>query len=580
MTIQVTLPLGTPVPSRNHAVSVQLPKWKDMVGLGNADAQTLNALKNGYPRSILHVDVQTLVQRCKLKFLSPGKFDISLFPDRASAEACESYITSTVIHDDEVVPLKSLDRFIIRFNGCLEPDCHCHHSELAPLWAVVYPESVTTFAASFWRLTGTGISSRLAQTYLLHVEFASRVELSEDIFGLAQSPGEPVYHTLRQRIANLLERATILPHRAVRVTPSDVFLFPSGMSAIYHVHHMLLQWRGSESVMVGFPYELTLKMLETYGPSCKFFSAGSSKDLDTLEQYLSHPPSNGTKKPKLQAIWCECPSNPLLYTPDLQRIRRIADRNNLAVIADDTIGSFANVDLLDIADVVVTSLTKSFNGFADVLAGSATLNPNSHFYSELKALLTAIYTNTLYIEDAMQLEINSRSFMKRAAIMNETAEYLVDHLRLLVPEHSRSNPCAASVSSAGDDIVSAVYYPKGSPSMSHYTQQMRQPTDDFHPGYGCLFTIEFETVEAAATFFDHLDLHKGPSLGANVTLAQPYVQMVLQRQKDWAASHGLKETIVRISVGLEDKKELLGRLQHALSMASKSQKGLAMTQIT
>jgi cystathionine gamma-synthase len=63
-----------------------------------------------------------------------------------------------------------------------------------------------------------------------------------------------------------------------------------------------------------------------------------------------------------QAIWCECPSNPLLWTPDLQRIRRLADQYDLAVIVDDTIGSSANVDVSSAADVVVTSLTKSFSG--------------------------------------------------------------------------------------------------------------------------------------------------------------------------------------------------------------------------
>ena len=70
-----------------------------------------------------------------------------------------------------------------------------------------------------------------------------------------------------------------------------------------------------------------------------------------------------------QAIWCECPSNPLLWTPDLQKIRRLADQYDMAVIVDDTIGSSANVDVLSAADVVVTSLTKSFSGFADVMAG-------------------------------------------------------------------------------------------------------------------------------------------------------------------------------------------------------------------
>ena len=202
------------------------------------------------------------------------------------------------------------------------------------------------------------------------------------------------------------------------------------------------------------------------------------------------------------------------------------------------------------------------------------MNPNSPHYRELKQLLTDSYINTFYIDDAIQLELNSRTFMERVAIMNETAEYLVDHLRPLesssAGDSSKSNGAARS----GDHIIRAVHYPKGSRSMRNYVQQMRHTTDNFRPGYGCLFTIEFETVAVAAKFFDNLDFYKGPSFGADVSLAQPYVQTVLQREKQWAESHGVRETIVRISVGLEDKDELLGRLRHALSMACTSRSDL------
>jgi cystathionine gamma-synthase len=71
----------------------------------------------------------------------------------------------------------------------------------------------------------------------------------------------------------------------------------------------------------------------------------------------------------IQAVWCECPSNPLLYTVDLERIRRLANKHGFIVVVDETIGSFANVDVLGVADIVVTSLSKSFNGYADLLSG-------------------------------------------------------------------------------------------------------------------------------------------------------------------------------------------------------------------
>lgn len=182
-------------------------------------------------------------------------------------------------------------------------------------------------------------------------------------------------------------------------------------------------------------------------------------------------------------------------------------------------------------------------------------------------MLAASYVNNLYIEDAIQLEINSRTYLERVATTNDTAEFLVDHLRPLVHSSTNNHSVALGAVRQADHLIRAVYFPKESPSMDNFVQQMRRPNDDFKPGYGCLFTIEFETVHGAARFFDNLDLCKGPSLGADVTLALPYVQMVLQQEKEWAAGHGLRETIVRISVGLEDKHDLLRRIKLALANA-------------
>ncbi len=99
---------------------------------------------------------------------------------------------------------------------------------------------------------------------------------------------------------------------------------------------------------------------------------------------------------------------------------------------------------------------------------------------------------------------------------------------------------------------------------------MRQQTPDFAPGYGGVFTLEFASVKAAAAFFDASNVHKGPSLGANLTLMQPYVQTVFFKEKEWAAQNGVKETIVRISVGLEDPLLLLETFQAAMLEADRT----------
>lgn len=153
----------------------------------------------------------------------------------------------------------------------------------------------------------------------------------------------------------------------------------------------------------------------------------------------------------------------------------------------------------------------------------------------------------------MQLERNSRDFLSRAARLNANAEHLADFLA----------PLAADP----DSVVDTVYYPKLSPSAPRYREYMRTPTESFTPGYGCLLTIAFRTVAAGAAFYDHLEVHKGLSLGAQITLAIPYIQLLPQHEKEWAAQYGVRETIVRISVGLEDPEEILDCVKRALAKA-------------
>jgi cystathionine gamma-synthase len=111
-----------------------------------------------------------------------------------------------------------------------------------------------------------------------------------------------------------------------------------------------------------FPYIDTLKVLEKFGPGCLFYGRGSSDDLDDLEKRLQ-------SGEKFLALFCEFPGNPLLMSPDLARIRILADAYDFGVVVDETIGNFLNVNVLPYADVVVSSLTKVFSGDSNVMGG-------------------------------------------------------------------------------------------------------------------------------------------------------------------------------------------------------------------
>lgn len=89
---------------------------------------------------------------------------------------------------------------------------------------------------------------------------------------------------------------------------------------------------------------------------------GEDKDIDDLETKLK-------EGERILALFCEVPSNPLLKTPDLKRLRQLADDYDFLIVVDETIGNFCNVSVLPYADMVVSSLTKIFSGDCNVMGG-------------------------------------------------------------------------------------------------------------------------------------------------------------------------------------------------------------------
>jgi cystathionine gamma-synthase len=324
------------------------------------------------------------------------------------------------------------------------------------------------------------------------------------------------------------------------LSENDIYLYPCGMNSIFNAHQMMLEARGPlKSIMFGFPYIDTLKILQKWGPGCLFYGHGSSNDLDDLENRLK-----GGER--FLALVCEFPSNPLLISPDLQRIRKLADTYDFGVIIDETVGNFINVHVLPYADIVVSSLTKIFTGECNVMGGSFILNPQGQYYKILKETLDAHFEDNFWAEDAIFMERNSRDFVSRIERINHSAEAICDVLS--------SHP-----------LVKAVYYPKFSPSKPHY-DACRTPNG----GYGGLLSATFHTKAQSIAFFDQIRTAKGPSLGTNFTLTSPYVVLAHYLELDWAASFGVDPDLIRISVGLEDAEELKSIVKEALDAAERS----------
>ena len=178
------------------------------------------------------------------------------------------------------------------------------------LYGVFFPAPKRWVMMAFWNHPGLGISSRLAEESLHEVK-------SNDTPKPSVTQG-PAFAILRERIAGLLERAPADPPRKEKVQPGDVYLFQIGMTSIWLSHQCLLRKFNGTSVLFGFAFNSTFHVFSDYGPRYKLLSHGTKEELDQLENHLESQFKDGKK---VQAIWCEFPSNPNLATPDLGRLR-------------------------------------------------------------------------------------------------------------------------------------------------------------------------------------------------------------------------------------------------------------------
>jgi cystathionine gamma-synthase len=304
---------------------------------------------------------------------------------------------------------------------------------------------------------------------------------------------------------------------------------------------------------LGFLYVDTIKVLEEWGPGVHFFGHGLDSDIDALERLLAEEFSRDPTKPPVLALVTETPSNPLLRSVDLHRLRALADTYDFLLIIDDTVGNFVNVEVLPYADIVVTSLTKIFSGAANVMGGSLVFNSKGRHYAALKSHMDT-YEDTYFDEDAVVMEQNSRDLVHRVRIIDENAEALCELLR------SRS-----AAEGAPSAVIKEVFYPKYQ-TPSNYLQSKRP-----EGGYGGLLSLTFTSLAASETFFDALPCYKGTNIGTNFTLVGPYTLLAFHNHLEWAAQYGLEEGLVRISVGVEEKDWILRSFDTALKAAESAQ---------
>ncbi|KAL2889051.1 Cystathionine gamma-synthase [Ceratocystis lukuohia] len=616
-----TYELGEPIPNAEHAVSVSLPTWESNIGYEEGQSWVVSKMMTGYPRFFIHKSIAMLANGIVDLYGKSGQTAM-LFPMHSSAQRCLEFITTMSSVPPPVSSLYIVD-LVLDTTKPIAPVL----SQLNPaISAVVMDEHLWPVAKQYWQHSGDGISSRRAEfsSALLH-KGLFKVESQQSIAPVsvtssstsssAPCPSAPVscrgprryqtrqasidkidragrkspgaasggsspksvadesaqatesFHFLEERFGRNLDLSLVSCARsAIRrriagavaetstAEPSpignvrgvknlhedDVFLFPCGMNGIFNVHRALLTARGPlRSVNLGFSYVDTAKILQKFGPGCQFYGHGSEEELVDLETRLK-------SGERFLALFCEFPGNPLLACPDLKRIRALADQYEFAIVIDETIGTFVNVEVLKFADVVVSSLTKIFSGESNVTGGSVILNPGSPMYKLLKSTISSQYEDTYWPEDIIFMERNSRDFRSRIFRANDNALALCDLLR-------------------SHHLVKDVFYPKYNTTKDNY-EACRLPDG----GYGSLLSIVFHDRNKAIVFYDALKTAKGPSLGTNFTLTSPYALLAHYQELDWAAKYGVDPDLVRISVGLEDTKELISTFQEALNILGES----------
>ena len=479
--------LGHPLPDATHAVSVALPRWRDVIAYEEQDPACRGALRAVYPRFGQHPLVAELAtQALQHPNVSPSKGTSSWpYPNRTAAEAA-------LAHCRRTRPAKETRLLTIHGLTCLIADA-----------------GSTPAAKSFWQHTGLGASSRLAAMALGQAE------------GCTRSMGEEARATVIRRLEQIYG-----------CSRSAISLHPSGMTALHRALQLVSVLRPNRPVLqIGFPYVDVLKLPQVVFSGAELLLDDSAASVKAALERLQPA-----------AVVVELPSNPLLRCVDLPTIARLAHQQGIPVIADDTIGSAINVDALPHADLVFSSLTKSFAGRGDVLAGSLVLSHHSPWRAQLAAASHSLQPLAELADlDAIALEQGSEDVVARVHQLNANALSLAEHLR--------NHPAVAQLFHPGE---------------CQNFKALQRPGS----GHGCLLSFELHGgTSSAQKVYDALVVCKGPSLGTAFTLVCPYVLLAHYEELPWANRCGVPSHLLRVSVGLEEPKDLWERFQQALRNA-------------
>jgi cystathionine beta-lyase len=308
--------------------------------------------------------------------------------------------------------------------------------------------------------------------------------------------------------------------------------FGSGLAAIDAVIKLLKP--GDEVIstndLYGGTYRLFTKVFENF--NVKFHFVGM-EDVNLIESHIN----NRTK-----LIWVETPTNPMLNIIDIKAISKISKQNNILFAVDNTFATPYLQRPLDLgADIVMHSATKYLGGHSDVVMGALVVNDETlakqlYFIQNASGAVCGPQDSFLVLRGIKTLHVRMQRHCENG---RSVANFLLNHPK-----------------------VERVYWPglKSHPNHSVALQQM----NDF--GGMLSFTSKWNNFDAAIKVVEKLKIFTlAESLGGVESLAgHPASMTHASIPKEVREKTGVVDSLIRLSVGIEDIDDLIADLKQAL----------------
>ena len=312
-------------------------------------------------------------------------------------------------------------------------------------------------------------------------------------------------------------------------------IFGSGMAAISTAlfaflkagDHIIIQ-----QVIYGGTYHLIVSEFEKYGIEYSFTDSDQVADFIPLI------------KENTKVLYIETPSNPLLGITDIKAIGVLAKERNIITMIDNTFASPINQTPADFGiDIILHSATKYMGGHSDISAG-------------------AIAASQAHIDRIWNTAINFGGNLSDQTVW--LLERSLKTLNIRVKEQTKNALVMASYLEENPNIE-RVYYPglKSHPQYELAKSQMH--------GFGAMLSFELKEGMDAMDFQNNLKLIK-PSLslaGLESTTVSPAQTTHALLSEEERLSRGIKEGLIRFSVGIEEPKDLIADIEQAIEKTKK-----------